>query len=133
MKDVNKIILIGRLGADPIQRQTKSGVSVVHFSVATSRRFTREDSNGSATNTVVEETQWHQVVAWGKQGEACSQYLKKGNRVYVEGSIKNRQFEDKGGVTKTTVEVHAETVSFLEGRRSDTLQKPESVEAVALA
>ncbi len=119
MKDINKIILLGRLGADPIQRQTKSGTPVVHFSVATSRRVVSEEAQTPNTEpTYKEETQWHRVVAWGKQGEACGQYLKKGNSVYVEGSLRSHSYEDKENGTKVSFEVHAETVSFLNSQKS---------------
>jgi single-strand DNA-binding protein len=110
MKDVNKIILIGRLGADPVQRETQNGTPVVHFPLATSRKL-RAEGEGEAAKT--EETQWHRVVAWGKQGEACAQYLKKGQSVFVEGSVKTRKFSGKDGSSKIAFEVHAENVSFL--------------------
>jgi single-strand DNA-binding protein len=131
MKDVNKVILVGRLGADPIRRHTKSGFPVAHFAVATSRRIYKDnpsaspaDNSESATTpltsvssdsstTHVEETQWHQIVAWGKQGEACAQYLKKGHSVYVEGMIKSRNWEGKDGAQRTSFEIHSENISFL--------------------
>ena len=136
MKDVNKVILVGRLGADPIQRHTKSGFPVAHFAVATSRRIYKDNTSASppnensesSANTVtsaksesspahspahVEETQWHQIVAWGKQGEACTQYLKKGHSVYVEGMIKSRNWESKDGSQRTSFEIHSENISFL--------------------
>lgn len=115
MKDVNKIILIGRLGADPVQRETKNGIPVAQFPLATSRRFKQEgDLDGEVTG---EETQWHRVYVWGKQSEACAQFLKKGQPVYVEGTVRTRKYEAKDGVERTAFEVHAESVSFL-GKRS---------------
>jgi single-strand DNA-binding protein len=113
MKDVNKIILVGRLGSDPIQRSTKAGTPVVQLSIATSRRIYREDAEGTQEASPVEETQWHRVIAWGKRGEACAQYLKKGHSIYVEGYVKSRQYESKEGEMKTVYEVHAEDISFL--------------------
>ncbi|MGE4107133.1 MAG: single-stranded DNA-binding protein [Bacteriovoracia bacterium] len=117
MKDVNKVILMGRLGADPIRRETKSGKTVVRLSVATERRLTRaadeSDDTGSEEKAV---TQWHQVVAWGRQAEACAQYLKKGRAVYVEGSIKSRKYEDKDGNPRQSFEISAREVNFLPGR-----------------
>lgn len=77
MKDVNKVILMGRLGADPIQRFTKAGTSVVTLSVATCRKIFKEEADPSKESAWLEETQWHRVIAWGKRGEACHQYLKK--------------------------------------------------------
>lgn len=118
MKDVNKIILIGRLGADPILRETKSGAVVVHFPVATSRRVKgTEPSDSEDGKTFVEETQWHRIVAWGPQGEACAQYLKKGQQVYVEGSVLSRKYEGKDKTERMSFEVIAENVSFLGGRK----------------
>jgi single-strand DNA-binding protein len=137
MKDVNKVILVGRLGADPIQRHTKSGFPVAHFAVATSRRIYKEGSPTSTSNDsesnesshpapnvastagpslsphLLEETQWHQIVAWGKQGQACAQYLKKGHSVYVEGMIRSRNWEAKDGTQKTSFEIHTDNISFL--------------------
>jgi single-strand DNA-binding protein len=129
MKDVNRIILIGRLGADPIQRQTKGGIVVVHFPLATSRRVMRESAGGgqgvdaSATEKS-EETVWHRVVAWGRQGELCTQYLSKGQTVYVEGSIRSHKYSGKDGVERWVFEVHADHVGFLGG----AFRKPQSME-----
>jgi single-strand DNA-binding protein len=116
MKDVNKIILIGRLGSDPVLRETKTGAVVVHFPVATSRRVKSTEPSEEEPKT--EETQWHRIVAWGRQGEACAQYLKKGQKVYVEGSILSRKYEAKDGTEKMSFEVIADTVSFLGGGRT---------------
>ncbi len=113
MKDVNKIILIGRLGADPVQRETKAGLPVVQFPLATTRR-TRDgtpDENGE--EGLNEETQWHRVVAWGKQGENCAQYLKKGAPVFIEGMVRSRKFDAKDGTSRLSFEVHADYVNFL--------------------
>ncbi len=127
MKDINKMILVGRLGTDPIQRQTKSGMSVAHFSVATSRRIPRDSDPAKSEPTFIEETQWHRVVAWARLGEACAQYLKKGSTVYVEGFIKSHLYEDQTGKTRTSVEVYAENISFLDSRKSITSKEQEEV------
>jgi single-strand DNA-binding protein len=140
MQDVNKIILIGRLGNDPTRRETKNGTAVVHFSLATSKEVSHLSSNYSAANTENtsletldssltssdaslqnsaqtsgrhQETQWHRIVSWGKQAEACAQYLRKGQAVFVEGMVKSRKYEDKEGESKTSFEVHADHVVFL--------------------
>lgn len=118
MKDVNKIILIGRLGADPVRRETKKGIAVVNFPLATTRRVRRDadDENGS----VEEETQWHRIVVWNRQAEVCAQYLKKGDPVYVEGEVRSHRYQDKEGVNRTSFEVHSERVGFLgKSRRPD--------------
>ena len=127
MKDINKVILLGRLGADPIQRKTKSGLAVTHFSIATSHRTLKSVSGETESETesstqYKEETQWHRIIAWGKQAESCNQYLHKGSAVYVEGFIRSRNYADKQGDQKTTFEVHAETVSFLSSKSAD--QRP---------
>ncbi|MBC7693616.1 MAG: single-stranded DNA-binding protein [Methylotenera sp.] len=127
MKDVNKIILMGRLGADPIQRETKSGLPVVHFPLATARKV--KDGSGALDDEgeriVNEETQWHRVVAWGKQGEACAQHLKKGQAVFVEGNLRSRKYEGKDGTSRMSFEVHVENISFLGGS-----SRPQLVQAL---
>jgi single-strand DNA-binding protein len=114
MRDVNKVILVGRLGADPIQRTTKSGKNVIHFSLATSRRLYREDAESHEASTPSEETQWHRIVVWGKSGEACAQFLKKGSAVYVEGAIRSHSYKDKEGAARMSFEIQAEVVNFLD-------------------
>jgi single-strand DNA-binding protein len=115
MKDINKVILVGRLGADPVQRETKNGTPVVHFPLATSRRIQQDSENGE---NIIEETQWHRVVAWGKQGENCAQFLKKGASVYVEGTMRSHKYDGKDGAQRIAFEVHAENVSFLSNPRT---------------
>lgn len=111
MNDVNKIILVGRLGKDPVRRETKTGKAVTHFPLATSRKFYKDtDQPGSPSG---EETQWHSVVTWGKQAELCAEYLRKGNPVYLEGSIRSHKYTGKDGVERMSFEVTAEHVNFL--------------------
>lgn len=126
MKDINKIILIGRLGADPVLRETKTGAVVVHFPVATSRRVKSTEPSETEEVKLTEETQWHRIVAWGRQGETCAQYLKKGQKVYIEGSILSRHYEAKDGTDRMSFEVIAETVSFLGGGKLDTAPAAQS-------
>jgi single-strand DNA-binding protein len=115
MKDVNKVILIGRLGKDPVLKSTVKGGSYSYFTLATTRKWKRESETGE--DKLAEETQWHNVVAWGRQGETCAEYLKKGQTIYVEGMIRQRKYEDKEGKPRTAYEVHADSVSFLSARR----------------
>jgi single-strand DNA-binding protein len=116
MIDVNRIILLGRLGKDPIRKEIRDGLTVVNFSLATSRRVRAEnDLEGVATG---EETEWHRVVVWGRQGEACAQYLKKGHAVFVEGMVRSRQYDGKDGVHRISYEIQADRVSFLTSSRS---------------
>ena len=109
-RSVNKAIIIGNLGADPEIRTTPSGSRVATLSVATNRRWS------SRTGEMQEETQWHRVVAWDKLAEICEQYLKKGDRVYVEGRIQYRQWEDQNGQTRYTTEIVAREMVMLGGR-----------------
>lgn len=108
---VNKAILIGNLGRDPEVRYTNSGMAVCNFSIATKESF--NDRAGAKQ----ERTEWHNIVVWGKQGEACSQYLKKGSPVYIEGRISYREYEAKDGTGKRKVtEIVAMRVQFLSSR-----------------
>jgi single-strand DNA-binding protein len=126
MKDVNKIILIGRLGKAPELRSTKNGLSVVHFPLATSHRVVEQEEGTDAKSK--DETQWHRVVVWGKLAEACHQYLIKGQAVFVEGTVRTRKYKNKDGSERVAFEVHAENISFL-GRSRKTDEA--GVEAVA--
>ena len=88
---INKVILLGNLGKDPDTRFTSSGKAVTRFSLATSNTWI--GTNGEKQQA----TEWHTVVVWGKQGEACSQYLEKGRQVYVEGELRHRSYDNKEG------------------------------------
>jgi single-strand DNA-binding protein len=106
---VNKVILIGNLGADPELRHIPSGNAVCEFRLATSERWT--DKSGQKQ----ERTEWHRVIAWGKLGELCSKYLSKGRQAYIEGRIQTRSWEDKDGNKRYTTEIVANDVRFLGG------------------
>lgn len=110
---VNNQILIGNLGGDPELRYTKNQSAVCNFSIATSEKW--KDSNGEQQ----EETNWHRIVVWGKQAEACEKYLSKGSQVYVEGTTKHRKWEDDDGNQRVTTEVHARNVRFLTSRNTE--------------
>jgi single-strand DNA-binding protein len=119
---VNKVILIGNLGRDPEIRYLPSGQPVATFTLATTENF--NDRTGARQ----ERTEWHNIVVWGKQAENCSQYLKKGRQVYIEGRITNRQYEAKDGTGKRyRSEVVAQRVQFL-GQRggggADMMDEP---------
>lgn len=109
MSSVNKVILLGNLGADPELRHTSGGQSVCELSVATNEKWT--DKSGQKQ----EKTEWHRVVVWGKVGENCAKYLKKGSQAYLEGKLQTRSWEDKDGNKRYTTEVNAFTVQFLGG------------------
>jgi single-strand DNA-binding protein len=118
MRGVNKVILIGNLGRDPELRYLPSGESVVKFTLATGSRW--KDKNGQ----LQERTDWHNIVAFGRQAEICNQYLKKGSQVYVEGRIQNRSWEDKDGNKKYITEIIARSINLL-GRREPEAEIPE--------
>ena len=105
---LNKVQLIGRLGADPELRHTPSGSAVATFNLATNERF--KDSNGESQET----TEWHRIVVWGKLAEICAQYLAKGKLIYVEGSIKTREYEHKDGNNRRVTEIVARTMQMLD-------------------
>ncbi len=107
---VNKVILVGHLGADPEMRYTTSGAGVCEFRVATSESWT--DRNGQRQ----ERTEWHRIIAWNKLGEICSKYLSKGRQVYLEGRIRTRSWDDRDGNKRYTTEIIANDVQFLGGR-----------------
>jgi len=101
-------MLIGHLGNDPERRETASGQSVVNFTLATSEGF--KDSSGNFQ----ERTEWHRIVAWGKLAEICSQYLKKGRQVYIEGRLQTRSWDDnKTGEKKYTTEIVCSDMQML--------------------
>ena len=109
-RGVNKVILVGNLGADPELRYTGSGTAVCNFSLATTESYKDRDGNQ------VENTEWHRVVAWARLAEICGEYLKKGRQVYIEGQIQTRQWEDKEGQTRYTTEIKAREMQMLGGR-----------------
>lgn len=106
---VNKVFLIGNLGHDAELRHTESNQSVANFDIATSESWT--DKSGEKQ----ERTEWHKIVLWGKVAEALAQYLVKGKKVYVEGSLQTRKWEDKSGNSRKTTEVKAQQVRLLGG------------------
>jgi single-strand DNA-binding protein len=109
---VNKVILIGHVGRDPEVRYTSGGSPVANFSLATGESF--KGRNGEQQ----QHTEWHNIVAWNKLAEICGEYLTKGKQVYIEGTIRSRQWEDKSGNKRTTYEIIANTMKML-GSRSD--------------
>jgi single-strand DNA-binding protein len=110
---VNKVILIGRLGKDPELKYTPSGAPVAKFTLATDESF--KDRNGGQQK----RTEWHNIVAWNKLAEICGEYLTKGKQVYIEGSIRSRQWEDQSGNKRTAYDIVARTMQML-GSRADS-------------
>ena len=109
MSGVNKVIVLGRLGADPEVKTVAGGQTVARLSVATSENWT--DKTGQKQ----ERTEWHRIVVWGKLADLCGKYLSKGRQVYCEGRLQTRQWEDQQGQKRYTTEIVANTVQFLGG------------------
>ena len=112
MPTLNRIQLIGRLGKDPESKFTPNGKKVAHFSLAVSNRW--KDKSGETK----ESTEWVNIEAWGRLGEVCQEYLKKGSLVYLEGRLKTDKYEDKGE-TKYYTKVVALTLQFLDKRPAE--------------
>ncbi len=106
MAGINKVILVGNLGADPEMRYTADGTAVCKFRIATTEKFKDRQGNWQ------ERTEWHRVVAWRKLAEICGQYLAKGKQVYIEGKIRNDTWE-KDGTKQYSYEIVADTMQML--------------------
>ena len=111
---INKVILIGNLGADPELRYTTSGTAVATLNLATSRRWKDRDGNQQ------DETEWHRVIVWAQSAEFCGNYLSKGSKIYVEGRLQTRKWQDQNGNDKYTTEIIAQTVQNLTPRGSES-------------
>ena len=120
MRGLNKVMLIGHLGADPEVRHLEQNQVVANFRLATNRSYTNK------AGEKVEETEWHRVVSWGKLAEIIEQYVHKGSMVYVEGRLTTRQWQDKEGNERYTTEVRCESLQMLD-RREDTMSAPTQV------
>lgn len=103
---INRIILIGRLGADPELRYTQQGTPVIKFDIAVNRPY--KDANG------IRESDWFPIVAWRQLAELCAQYMKKGSQIAIEGRLQTRSYDNKDGQRVKVYEVIAESVQFLE-------------------
>ena len=108
MPSLNRVEIIGHMGRDPETKYTPSGAAVCRFSVATSEKWTDK-----ASGEKKERTEWHNVQAWGKLAEICEQYGRKGGLVYVSGSLRTNEWEDKDGQKKSRTEINAVEVLFL--------------------
>ena len=110
---INKVIIVGNLGKDPEVRHFEGGSSVASFSVATSESYMDKKTNERVTNT-----EWHNVSLWGGLAGVAEKYLKKGNQVYIEGSLRTRKWQDKDGNDRYTTEVVGRTMKMLGGKES---------------
>ena len=109
-RGINKVILVGNLGQDPELRYTGSGTAVCNMRIATSESYKDRDGN------MVENTEWHTVVAWARLAEICGEYLKKGSQAYFEGSLQTRQWDDKEGNTRYSTEIKVREMQMLGGK-----------------
>ncbi|MEN8200029.1 MAG: single-stranded DNA-binding protein [Thermodesulfobacteriota bacterium] len=110
---INKVILVGNLGQDPELRYTQSGTAVATLSVATNRVWKDRDGNKQ------DETEWHRVIVWAQTAEFCSNYLSKGNKVYVEGRLQTRKWQDQNGNDRYTTEIVANELKSLTPRAGE--------------
>jgi len=120
MAGVNKVILIGNLGADPEVKYLSSGTTVANFRMATSENRVNRSSGEKTTIT-----EWHRIVAFGRLAEICGEYLSKGKQVYIEGRIRTRAWEDKEGNRKFTTEIIANQMQML-GTAGTPVELPDS-------
>lgn len=112
MPALNRVHLIGRLGKDPESKYTPTGKKVTHFSLAVSQRW-------KTAGETKEYTEWVNIEAWGRLGEVCQEYLRKGSLVYLEGRLKTEKYEDKEGETKYYTKVVALSLQFLDKKEKD--------------
>lgn len=106
---INKVILIGNLGADPEVRYAQNGTAVANFRVATTETWTKDGKKE-------EQTEWHRIVAFARLGEICGEYLAKGSKVYIEGRLQTRKWDDRDGNTRYTTEIVAREMKMLSPR-----------------
>lgn len=110
-RGLNKVFLIGNLGRDPEMKYTQQGTPVTTFSMAVSRTWKSPDGQAR------DETEWFRIVAWQKLAEQCNEYLRKGSKVYIEGRLQTREWQDQNGQTRQTVEVVASEMLLLDSRQ----------------
>ena len=127
-RGINKVILIGNLGADPEIRYTLAGDAV-----ATLRLATGESWKDRQTGEIVERTEWHRVILWRRLAEIAEQYLRKGSRIYIEGKLNTRKWQDSNGQDRYTTEIQANEMQMLDGRSEYGEQTPRTVASDATA
>lgn len=111
-RGVNKVILVGNLGKDPDVKYLPNGGAVANLTLATSERW-----KDKTTGEEQEKTEWHRVVMFGRLGEITGQYLKKGSKIYVEGKLQTRKWQDKEGVERYTTDIVANEMQMLDGKQ----------------
>jgi len=125
MASINKVILVGNLGADPETRTMSGGGAVCNIRLATTERW-KDKSSGENR----ESTEWHRVVFYRKLAEIAGQYLRKGSAVYIEGRLRTRKWTDKSGVERYTTEIEADEMKMLGSSGGTERQQPRSTEKV---
>ncbi len=110
---INKAILIGNLGSDPEMRYTQTGTAVANFNIATTETWVKDGNKE-------ERTEWHRIVAFARLGEICGEYLSKGSKVYIEGRIQTRQWDDKDGNKRYTTEIVAREMKMLSPKNQNS-------------
>lgn len=112
-RGVNKVILLGNIGQDPETRYTQSGAAVTNISLATSETWKDKD-----TGQPQERTEWHKIVFFNRLAEVAGEYLRKGSKIYIEGQIRTRKWEDKDGQDRYTTEIVAKELQMLDSKAS---------------
>ena len=120
MFGINKVMLVGNLGADPEVRKTTNQQTVTQFSLATSESWVNKDGERQ------EKTEWHRIVVWGKLAETCGKHLAKGRQVFIEGRLQTRSWETEQGQKKFTTEIIAGQILFL-GRSPQSVNKDDNL------
>src|SRR5882724_1255931 len=110
-RGVNKVILVGNLGADPETRSTPSGTTVTNIRIATSESWKDKASGASQ-----ERTEWHRIALFGRLGEIAAEYLRKGSQVFIEGKLRTSKYQDKQGNERFSTEIIADNMQMLGGR-----------------
>ena len=129
MAGVNRVIILGNLGNDPEMRTMPNGEQVANISVATSESWTDKNSGERKT-----QTEWHRIVFYRRQAEVAGEYLRKGSKVYVEGRLKTRKWQDQNGQDRYTTEIQGDVLQMLDSRQQDkssTGSKPKNPEESA--
>ncbi len=124
MASVNKVILVGNLGADPETKYLPSGDAVANIRIATTDRW-----KDKASGEMKEATEWHRIAFFGRLAEIAGQYLKKGSQVYVEGRIRTRKWQDKEGQDRYSTEIVADSMQMLGSRAGSGEPRPEAARA----
>jgi len=119
---INKAIIVGNLDADPEVRQSQNGITLANFNVATTSKWKGRDGQQQ------EQTEWHRIVALGRLGEICGQYLHKGSKVYIEGRVQTRQWDDRDGNKRYTTEIVAQEMKMLDSQQDISAQSSKGIE-----